>query len=42
MKTGDIFFDSGMYFDSDKPNNRLYSHWRASQNFWNNLLIEKF
>jgi hypothetical protein len=42
IKSGDIFFDSGMYFDSDKPNERLYSQWRASQNFWNNLLIEEF
>lgn len=42
IKTGDIFFDSGMYFDSNKPNTRLYSQWRASQNFWNNLLIEEF
>jgi len=41
IKTGDIFFDSGMYYDSNKPNERHYSHWRASQKFWNNLLIEE-
>lgn len=40
IKTGDIFFDSGMYYDEHKPNNRLYSHWRAGQKFWDNLLIE--
>ena len=42
IKTGDIFFDSGMYYDSNKPNERLYSQWRASQKFWNNLLTEEF
>jgi hypothetical protein len=42
IKNKDIFFDSGMYFDSDKPNNRLYSQWRAGCKFWNNLLIEEF
>jgi hypothetical protein len=42
IKSGDIFFDSGMYYDSDKPNNRLYSQWRANINFWNNLIIEEY
>jgi len=42
VKSGDIFFDSGMYHDTDKPNNRLYSQWRASSKFWNNLIIEEF
>lgn len=42
IKTGDIFFDSGMYYDIDKPNSRLYSQWRASQKFWNDLITEEF
>jgi len=42
IKTGDIYFDSGMYYDNNKPNKRLYSQWRASQKFWHNLLIEEF
>jgi hypothetical protein len=42
VKSGDIFFDSGMYYDSNKPNTRLYSQWRASQKFWNNLLTEEY
>jgi hypothetical protein len=42
IKDGSIFFDSGMYFDFDKPNNRLYSQWRANNKFWNDLIIEDF
>lgn len=42
IKSGDIFFDSGMYHDSKKPNNRLYSQWRANEKFWNSLLTEEF
>lgn len=42
IKSCDIFLDSGMYHDNKKPNTRLYSQWRASQKFWNNLLIEEF
>ena len=34
VKNGDIFLDSGMYYDPDKPNNRPYSNWRASNSFW--------
>jgi hypothetical protein len=41
IKTKDIFFDSGMYHDSEKPNNRLYSQWRASKKFWDDLLIQE-
>ena len=42
IRSGDIFFDSGMYHDSNKPNQRLYSQRRANKNFRNNLLIEEF
>jgi hypothetical protein len=42
IKSGDIFFDSGMFHDVKKPNSRLYSHWRANKKFWDNLLIEEF
>ena len=37
VKTGEIFLDSGMYFDPKKPNNRPYSNWRAANNFWEGL-----
>lgn len=42
IKSGDIFFDSGMYHDSINPNPRQYSQWRACQKFWHNLLIEEY
>lgn len=42
IKCGDIFFDSGMSHDNNKSNARLYQQWRASQKFWNNLIIEEF
>ena len=42
IKSGDIFFDSGMYHDTNKKNTRSYSQWRASQKFWNNLINEEF
>ena len=42
IKNGDIYFDSGMYFDSNKPNGRHYSQWRANRKFWNTLIIEEF
>jgi hypothetical protein len=42
IKSGDIFFDSGMYYDKNKPNKRLYSQWRANNKFWTNLFIEEF
>jgi len=38
FKTGDIFFDSGMY----KGNNRNYSQFRATDHFWDKLIIEEF
>ena len=42
IKSGNIFFDSGLYNDDIKPNTRMYSHWRAHKNFWNNLIIEEY
>ncbi len=42
IKNGNIFFDSGMYHDDDKPNIKPYSQWRASKKFWNNLITEEF
>ena len=41
IKSGDIYFDSGMYHDTNKPNDRLYSQWRASKKFWDILLTEE-
>jgi len=38
FKTGDIFFDSGMY----STNIRNYSQFRANASFWNKLIIEEF
>ncbi|NBX19054.1 MAG: LlaMI family restriction endonuclease, partial [Proteobacteria bacterium] len=34
VKTGDVFFDPGMY----QGNMRPYSQWRAGSNFWMKLL----
>jgi len=42
LKLGIVYLDSGMYYDYNKPNNRLYSQWRANQNFWNNLIIDTY
>ena len=38
VKTGDVFFDSGMY----EGNNRPYSQWRATNSFWNSLVVDEF
>lgn len=38
IKTGLVFFDSGMYMS----NQRNYSHWRAKKDFWNSLITEVF
>ena len=35
VKTGEIFFDSGMY----QGNNRNYCQWRAYNKLWNSLVI---
>ena len=37
VKKGIIYLDSGMYYDPDKPNNRPYSNWRASNSFWKTI-----
>ncbi len=42
VRTGDIFLDSGMYFDPIKPNERPYSNWRASNSFWESLKHKRF
>ena len=38
VRRGDVFFDSGMY----EGNPRNYSQWRASNSFWESLVIEKY
>lgn len=38
VKSGDIYFDSGMY----QGNNRPYSQWRSDNVFWDKLVIEEF
>lgn len=42
IKSGEIFFDSGMYHDILKPNNRNYSQWRANNTFWHSMIIEEY
>ena len=37
VKSGDIFFDSGMY----DGNSRNYSHWRALNSFWDKLIVSQ-
>ena len=38
VSVGDIYFDSGMYEGNPKP----YSHWRASNSFWEKLIIDTY
>lgn len=38
VRTGDVFFDSGMY----QGNSRNYSQWRANNSFWENLIYERY
>lgn len=38
VKSGDVFFDSGMY----QGNNRPYSQWRANNGFWNKLITSRY
>ena len=38
VKTGDIFFDSGMY----QVNNRPYSQWRANNTTIDKLLVRSY
>lgn len=40
VEAGDIYCDSGMYHDANKPNQRPYSSWRAQGYFWHNLAKE--
>lgn len=42
IKNNKIYLDSGMYHDDNKPNTRLYSQWRANNNFWHDLIIEEY
>ncbi len=37
VKTGEVYFDSGMY----QTNKRHYSQWRANNAFWDNLIIQR-
>ena len=38
VKKGIVFFDSGMY----ETNKRPYSQWRANNDYWDSLIVEKF
>lgn len=38
VRSGDVFFDSGMY----ETNKRPYSMWRASNNLWASLITHKY
>lgn len=38
VKTGDVFFDSGMY----QTNSRNYSQWRANNSLWEKLITSKY
>ena len=38
VKSGDVYFDSGMYQGNIRP----YSQWRSDNIFWDKLVIEEF
>ena len=38
VKTGEVFFDSGMY----QTNARNYSQWRANNSFWDGLITSRY
>lgn len=38
VKTGDVFFDSGMYQGNPRP----YSMWRTNNIFWDKLITERY
>jgi len=38
VKTGEVFFDSGMY----QTNSRNYSQWRANNSFWDSLIVSRY
>lgn len=42
VSEGKVFFDSGMYFDKAKPNNRPYSQWRANGVVWHSLIKDLY
>jgi hypothetical protein len=42
VSEGKVFFDSGMYFDKAKPNNRPYSQWRANGVVWHSLIKDSY
>lgn len=37
VKSGVVFFDSGMYQGNERP----YSQWRANNNYWDSLIVER-
>ena len=38
IKTGAVFFDSGMYAGNSRP----YSQWRANNNYWDEMVKERY
>lgn len=38
VREGHVFFDSGMYQGNPRP----YSHWRASNNLWDKLVVSRY
>lgn len=38
VRTGIVFFDSGMYQGNERP----YSQWRANNSYWDSLITEEF
>lgn len=38
VKSGDVFFDSGMY----QGNDRNYSQWRANNSFWEKQITSRY
>lgn len=38
VRTGVVFFDSGMYVG----NSRNYSQWRANNNYWDSLIVREY
>jgi hypothetical protein len=38
VKTGEVFFDSGMYEGNPRP----YSQWRAQNSLWKSLILKKY
>jgi hypothetical protein len=38
VKTGIVFYDSGMYAGNKRP----YAQWRANNNYWDELIAEKY